>query len=494
MLFNSHTFIFLFLPTALVCFYFLKKNNFNALVWLVICSLFFYGWWKWSYVFLIIGSIAFNYIFGVLLARTVDQEKYSKPMLVTGIALNLGILAYFKYAYFILGHSEGTFAISFHSSSIVPPLAISFFTFQQICYLVETAKGEVYEKKILNYLLFITFFPQLIAGPIVHHKEMMPQFHNKKLYPESINYLSLGITIFVLGLFKKVILADGISKYADSAFGAVQQGATLSFAEAWSGAISFSFQLYFDFSGYSDMAIGLALMFGIVLPLNFNSPYKAVNIIEFWRRWHMTLSRFMRDYVYVPLGGSRKGLPRQGINLMVTMLLGGLWHGAGWTFIFWGGIHGLLLVINNLWLKFRILIGFGCNRSPWWTSWLARIVTFVILTMTWVIFRADNMASAFDILKSMAGLNPYIQEGINKIKIGEDRLLFYFFIIWFMPNTQQFVARAHPCWSKSVKCIHDTWKVFQWQPNHWWATFIAFLAVLSILELTKIQEFVYFQF
>jgi hypothetical protein len=179
---------------------------------------------------------------------------------------------------------------------------------------------------------------------------------------------------------------------------------------------------------------------------------------------------------------------------MVTMLLGGLWHGAGWTFIFWGGIHGLLLIINNLWLKFRILIGLGFNLSPWWTSWLARIVTFVILTMTWVIFRADNMTSAIAILKSMAGLNPYIQEGINKIKIGEDRLLFYLFIIWFMPNTQQFVARAHPYWSKSVKCIHSTWKVFQWQPNHWWATFIAFLAVLSILELTKIQEFVYFQF
>ena len=492
MLFNSYTFIFLFLPTVLIFFSFFKKNNFNSLVWLIISSLFFYGWWKWSYVFLIVGSILFNYTFGVLLARTVGQEKYSKPILTIGVALNLAVLAYFKYSYFILGHSEGTFAV--YSSTIVPPLAISFFTFQQICYLVETAKGEIYEKSFLNYLLFVTFFPQLIAGPIVHHKEMIPQFHDKKLLSGNGNYQSLGITLFVLGLFKKVILADGIALYADSAFGAVQQGATLSFAEAWGGAISFSFQLYFDFSGYSDMAIGLALMFGIILPLNFNSPYKAVNIIEFWRRWHMTLSRFMRDYVYFPLGGNRKGIARQGINLMGTMLLGGLWHGAGWTFVLWGGIHGLLLIINNLWLKFRVLIGLDFNRSPWWASWLARLVTFLILTMTWVIFRAENMTLAISMLKSMVGLSSLIHEGINKVKIGEDRLVFYFFIIWFMPNTQQFVASALPCWSKSIKCIHDTWKVFQWQANHWWAAFLAFLAVLSILELTQVQEFVYFQF
>ncbi len=492
MLFNSYAFIFFFLPTVLVFFSFFKKKNSNALVWLIISSLFFYGWWKWSYVFLIVGSILFNYTFGVLLARTVGQKRYSKPILTIGVALNLAVLAYFKYSYFILGHSDGTFAV--YSSTVVPPLAVSFFTFQQICYLVETAKGEVYEKSFLNYLLFVTFFPQLIAGPIVHHKEMIPQFHEKKLFSGNGNHQSLGITLFILGLFKKVILADGIALYANSAFGAVQQGATLSFAEAWSGAISFSFQLYFDFSGYSDMAIGLALMFGIILPLNFDSPYKAVNIIDFWHRWHMTLSRFMRDYVYFPLGGNRKGVARQGINLMGTMLLGGLWHGAGWTFVLWGGIHGLLLIINNLWLKFRVLIGLDFNRSPWWVSWLARLVTFLILTMTWVIFRAENMTSAISMLKSMIGLNSLIHEGINKVKIGEDRLVFYFFIIWFVPNTQQFIASAHPYWSKSIKCVHDIWKVFQWQANHWWAAFMAFLAVLSILELTQVEEFVYFQF
>jgi alginate O-acetyltransferase complex protein AlgI len=350
MLFNSYTFIFIFLPITLLVFFSIggKGHHRIAIAWLVAASLFFYGWWNPAYLSLILGSILFNYAVGVALSNLQAQSSAShltkKIILSFGILVNLFLLAYFKYANFFVDNLNSLSGSNFHLQTIILPLAISFFTFQQITYLVDAYKGETREYNFLHYCLFVTFFPQLIAGPIVHHREMLPQFVKNTIYKFNHQHLAIGLTIFFIGLFKKVVLADGVAVYATPVFEAAEQGVMLTFFEAWAGALAYTFQLYFDFSGYSDMAIGIARMFGIRLPLNFNSPYKSVNIIEFWRRWHITLSRFLRDYLYIPLGGNRKGKFRRYINLMITMLLGGLWH--GWLDICYVGSFAWFLFNN----------------------------------------------------------------------------------------------------------------------------------------------------
>ncbi len=291
----------------------------------------------------------FNFLVGNRLVR-IRRKGYKHSVrgaLVVGIAFNLGTLGYFKYFNFFVETANVVFNAGFNFDEIILPLAISFFTFQQITFLVDAYRGKACDYNFLHYALFVTFFPQLIAGPIVHHAEMMPQFLKRKTGGLSNASIAVGGSIFLLGLFKKVVLADNVAAYATPVFAAASAGQELTLIESWGGVLAYTFQLYFDFSGYSDMAIGLARMFGIVLPLNFNSPYKAASIIDFWRRWHMTLSRFLRDYVYFPLGGSLRGRMKRHINLMITMLLGGLWHGAGWTFVVWGGLHGIYLMILN---------------------------------------------------------------------------------------------------------------------------------------------------
>ena len=342
MLFNSYGFLFLFLPVTLIVFFALgqrQRSKKLAMAWLVVTSLFFYAWWNPAYLGIMLGSIIFNYTVGFVLSAE-DSPLAKKLVLTYGIVVNLGLLGYYKYANFFVDSLNAVFGDVIFLETILLPLAISFFTFQQIAYLIDTYRGETRELNFLHYCLFVTFFPQLIAGPIVHHKEMLPQFDRDSLYSINIRRHAVGYSIFTLGLFKKVVLADGIAAYATPAFFAADSGIELTLFEAWTGALAYTLQLYFDFSGYSDMAIGLARMFGIRLPLNFNSPYKATNIVDFWRRWHMTLSRFMRDYIYIPLGGNRQGIiGGRNANLMTTMLLGGLWHGAGWNFLFWGGLH-----------------------------------------------------------------------------------------------------------------------------------------------------------
>jgi|SaaInlStandDraft_6_1057023.scaffolds.fasta_scaffold27026_2 alginate O-acetyltransferase complex protein AlgI len=331
MLFNSYIFIFLFLPIVLLGFHLIGKQGHHrvAIAWLVGVSLFFYGWWNPAYLGLMLVSILFNYGVGVSLGRT-PRKLSKKPVLIFGVVVNLALLGYFKYANFFVDSLNSITGTNIVLLQVILPLAISFFTFQQIAYLIDAWRGETKEYNFLHYCLFVTFFPQLIAGPIVHHKEMLPQFAKDVVYKLRSKHIAIGLTVFSIGLFKKVVLADGVSVYATPMFDAAEAGVLLTFFEAWGGALAYSFQLYFDFSGYSDMAIGLARMFGIRLPLNFNSPYKATSIIDFWRRWHITLSRFLRDYLYIPLGGSRcRGEPRRFINVMVTMVLGGLWHGAG---------------------------------------------------------------------------------------------------------------------------------------------------------------------
>mgnify|MGYP003343037928 CR=1 FL=1 len=328
MLFNSYPFIFFYLPIVFLLFFQLSKlNKPNAICWLGLASLFFYGWWNPKYVLLLLSSILFNYTVGKEICRQ-PSLKRKKYFLWGSVTANLLLLGFFKYTNFFI---EGVNRIGGNLSpiEIVLPLGISFFTFTQIAFLVDAYRGIAKEYKFSHYLLFVTWFPHLIAGPVLHHKQMMPQFSFFKTYRLNPESIAVGLTLFSIGLFKKVVFADQFALYANPVFDGAHHGQSPMLFEAWIGALAYTLQLYFDFSGYSDMAIGLSRLFNIRLPLNFNSPYKAASIIEFWRRWHMTLSTFLRDYLYIPLGGNRRGPVRHQFNIMVTMLLGGLWHGAG---------------------------------------------------------------------------------------------------------------------------------------------------------------------
>jgi alginate O-acetyltransferase complex protein AlgI len=395
MLFNSFEFILIFIPTVFLIFFGLSiaRQERASRIWLVFSSLFFYGWWEPIYVPLILGSILFNFGIGQFLSANAKKSNFSrKVFLIAGISGNLGLLGYFKYSDFLIENWNMAFGSNLELMHLVLPLAISFFTFQQITFLVDGYKGEISESNFLNYFLFVLFFPQLIAGPIVHHKEMMPQFRD--LTRRTINKENIvsGLLIFSIGLFKKVVIADTFAVWATHGFDATE---TVSFIEGWITSLSFTFQLYFDFSGYTDMALGAALLFNIRLPENFNSPYKALNIRDFWRRWHMTLSRFLKDYLYIPMGGNRKGQFRTQTNIMTTFFLCGLWHGAGWTYVFWGLMHGTALVIHRLWNGFDIKIN----------PILSVALTFLFINFSWVFFRANQWQDAMKVLKGMLGFN-----------------------------------------------------------------------------------------
>jgi D-alanyl-lipoteichoic acid acyltransferase DltB (MBOAT superfamily) len=472
MLFNSYGFIFLFLPIVLLGFFQLARvNHAFAAGWLTAASLFFYGYWNPAYVGLLLGSIICNYAFGLWIAKAgvKQQSTRQKRLVAAALTANLLLLGYYKYANFFLGSINSATGAQISLGEIILPLGISFFTFTQIAFLVDTYQGKVKEYNFIHYALFVTYFPHLIAGPVLHHKEMMPQFGHVSTYRFNYENMAVGLTIFFIGLFKKVVLADGIAEYVRLLFSAPAAGIHLTFIEAWVGALCYTFQLYFDFSGYSDMAIGLSRMFGVTLPLNFHSPYKAVNIIEFWRRWHMTLSRFLRDYLYIPLGGNRKGTPRRYLNLIATMLLGGLWHGAGWTFVLWGGLHGLYLVINNGWHAVRRKLGQNPDQPlsrPMHT--LSVLLTFFAVVVAWVVFRADNLNTAIAILKAMMGMegivlpNPWLTKlgvfgqwlsanGVSfnmaiypELYVAFSWIGMLLLIVWLAPNTQQIMAAYRP--------------------------------------------------
>ena len=380
MLFNSHIFIFVFLPATLLGFFALGIRGYSraAAVWLTGASLFFYGWWNPHYLALIGGSVVFNYTLGVFIAnaRTARRPRQARGLLAGGVAGNLGLLAYYKYLGFFLLNANFVFGTQWHWGTAVLPLAVSFFTFTQIAYLVDAYHGVTREYDFLYYALFVTFFPHLIAGPIVLYRNLMPQFARPETYRFNTENMAGGVTLFVLGLAKKVIVADQLSPVANLIFDAVAKGQNPALAGCWIGVLAYTFQLYFDFSGYSDMAIGLGRMFNVRFPLNFNSPYQAHDIIDFWRRWNMTLSIFLRDHVYIPLGGNRRGRFRRYFNLFLTMLLGGLWHGAAWTFVIWGGLHGIYLMVNRAWLSLTA-------RQAWAQARLAkcggRVLTFLAI-------------------------------------------------------------------------------------------------------------------
>ncbi|MEA3477077.1 MAG: MBOAT family protein, partial [Bacteroidota bacterium] len=395
MLFNSYEFIFGFLPLTFVLYFLLSRirNKTFGKSFLVLASLMFYSWWNVYYLPVILFSLFFNYFFSLLLLKKHSQKFLLKSLLAVGIAVNLTLLGYFKYVNFIIENLNLVFKLDISLfENLELPIGISFYTFQQIAFLVDTYKNKVKERKFINYSMFVTFFPQLIAGPIVHHKEMMPQFADRKNAKVHSRHISAGLYIFFIGLFKKVIIADTFARWANMGF---DQSVNPGLLESWITSFSYSFQLYFDFSGYTDMAIGLALMFNIKLPFNFNSPYRATDIQDFWRRWHMTLSRFLKNYLYIPLGGNRKGESRTLVNLLTTFILGGIWHGAGWTFMFWGFLHGMGAVIQCLWGKTNIVI-------PRPIAWF---ITFNFVNFAWIFFRAKNWQDAIKVIKGMFTYN-----------------------------------------------------------------------------------------
>ena len=390
MLFNSTIFIFMFLPITFFIYFYLNQKRLTEASkgFLVFASLFFYSWWNVVYLPLILSSMLFNYFVARTINDTTVNHISKKSTLIFGITMNLLLLGYFKYSDFFIENINLAVGTSVPLLHLALPLAISFFTFQQIAYLVDSYRGETKKYGFLNYALFVTFFPQLIAGPIVHHAEMMPQFAHKWNLVKNYRHILMGIFIFSIGLFKKVVIADTFAIWATAGF---DGSGSLNLLEAWATSLSYTFQLYFDFSGYTDMAIGVALLFNIKLPINFNSPYKALDIQDFWRRWHITLSRFLKDYIYIPLGGNRKGSFRTYNNLMATFILGGIWHGAGWTFVFWGFLHGFALVVHRFWTR----LGFVMPKV------LAWFVTFNFINIAWVFFRAKEWDDAIRVLSAM---------------------------------------------------------------------------------------------
>lgn len=497
MLFNSYTFILVFLPVVIGGFYVFSRtgDRRSTVAFLALSSVVFYGWWNPKYLLLILTSILVNFF----ISRKLQPDRAtSRQWLWIGVAFNLVLLGYFKYANFFVDVAASVSGLPWHISGIVLPLAISFFTFQQIAYLVDTFRGDGTDQSFMEYCLFVTFFPQLIAGPIVHHREMMPQFKDPQRFRFTAFNLGLGLSVFFAGLFKKVIIADSMALYATPVFQVAETGAPIGLIDGWGAALSYTFQLYFDFSGYTDMATGLALMFGIRLPVNFLSPYKATNIIDFWRRWHMTLSRFLRDYLYIPLGGNRLGSGRRMVNLMVTMVLGGLWHGAGWTFVLWGALHGIYLMINTLWRTilqraeitlFEGQIGRG----------LGRLITFLAVVAAWVLFRAESLDGAANVLAGMTGAHGlHVPPVLAELKWDEAyrRITLLLAIVWLAPNTVEIFATYTPDPSASSADVRPSPGRFslRWQPNRRWAYALALIAVAALANMTEISEFLYFRF
>jgi alginate O-acetyltransferase complex protein AlgI len=499
MLFSSYTFLFQFLPATLIAFAAARRHSPRAGVLVLAgASLFFYGAWRPAYLVLLIASVAMNFSLGLLMEDPLRRRAVG----TFGVAINLLALCYFKYTGFIFDAVSTVSGIPSPSVDIVLPLGISFFTFQQIAYLVDVMRGAKVERDVVSYTLFVCFFPHLIAGPLVHHAEMIPQFKRSRTGRSAV-LAARGLAIFAAGLFKKVVIADNVAQFASPVFAHLDAGGSVTTPWAWLATLAYTLQIYFDFAGYSDMAIGLALLFGIRLPVNFRSPYQAVSIIEFWRRWHITLSRFLRDYLYIPLGGDRLGKQRRYANLMLTMLLGGLWHGAGWNFLIWGGLHGLYLGVNHLWSDWRDdkkrPSASGSTRVFSWA------LTLFAVILAWVFFRAKTLAGAGAMLAGLSGFTArgaaYESPGILRmmdlpILVGQERLLLIgvgavaiaFAIALLLPNVSQIFGyreyRRSPERSTFVR----------WQPSAAWAIVTALALASSLFGMWQRLEFLYFQF
>jgi D-alanyl-lipoteichoic acid acyltransferase DltB (MBOAT superfamily) len=544
MLFNSPEFLFWFLPITVAGFFVFGHFRLEriAVAWLVFASLFFYAWWRFDYLVILAGSIVFNYAIGRRLI-----ERPSGLLLGVGVGANLLVLGYFKYSLFLADNVNWMFGTSFSIGAMLLPLGISFFTFQQIAYLIDCKSGITTEKNLLNYSLFVSFFPQLIAGPIVHHKEMLPQFKERSTFKPNLENIVIGLSIFGIGLFKKVVIADRIAVYATEAFNAALTGATLTFVEAWAAALTFTLQLYFDFSGYSDMAIGLALIFGVRIPINFNSPFKAVSIIEFWQRWHMTLTRFLTMYLYNPivmtltrrrLAAGKPLLQRKSTSFgpfvvllvfptMFTMFWAGVWHGAGYQYLIFGVLHGSYIVLNHAWRLLRRSFDIVGPTTARLMRPFGVLLTFCAVVVSLVFFRAETVPQAMSVLEGMAGLNgvyipaqwqrllgpvnaiipswiefawiPYVRTS----QVGILGLLML--VVWFCPNTQGWIA-GNVGASRSTGIFARTKQfavkfqpgriLYGWSPSPTAAVWVGLLISLSILEIVSEapSEFLYFNF
>jgi D-alanyl-lipoteichoic acid acyltransferase DltB (MBOAT superfamily) len=548
MLFNSNVFLFAFLPLALLGFYLLAhwSGDLAAKVWLCAASFVFYGWWNPAFLLLLAGSIAFNYALSTFLDDSDDDRVGRQTLLLgAGIGANLLLLFYYKYLFPLLGYFHSLGIVPGDYGSVVLPIGISFFTFTQIGYLVDCRQGLVRERGLLNYLLFVTFFPHLIAGPILHNREIMPQFANRATYRYQPSAMAEGLTVFAAGMFKKVILADSIAPWAELGFAHLHG---MGLVQSWSVALAYSMQLYFDFSGYSDMAIGLGIMFGIRLPLNFNSPYKASSIIEFWQRWHMTLTRYLTLLLYNPLSmavarrrqraglpsGARAGSTPSGFAAMIvyptmtTMFLAGIWHGAGFQFICYGLLHGLYLCVNHAWriwypTRSVALPLRGAFASIWRGVWPVAL-TFVAVLVAQVFFRANSSAEALTLIAGMIGMHgsgfPLPLPGIDLPHFGALRGIFdgHVFVVGLRedynsitrplmtnllltlglamiafgaPNIYQIMAQYSPALNK-VKEM--SWRWLVWRPSLGWAIVVVAFLVCAAQRFDHPARFLYFQF
>jgi alginate O-acetyltransferase complex protein AlgI len=498
MLFSSYTFLFQFLPVTVLAFAAARRHSPRAgILVLAGASLFFYGAWRPIYLLLLLASVGVNFGLGLRMEDPLRRRAIG----TFGVALNLAVLCYFKYTNFILDSLNALTGAPLPFVNIILPLGISFFTFQQIAYLVDVMRGARVERDIVSYTLFVSFFPHLIAGPLVHHAEMIPQFKRGRTGRSSV-LAARGLAIFAAGLFKKVVIADNLAQFVSPVFAHLDTGGGVTTSWAWLATSAYTLQIYFDFSGYSDMAVGLALLLGIRLPVNFRSPYKATSIIEFWRRWHITLSRFLRDYLYIPLGGNRSGEIRRYLNLLVTMLLGGLWHGAGWNFLIWGGLHGLYLCVNHLWQAWRV--GRSSKSGPF-VKVISWAITFAAVVLAWVFFRAKTLDGAWQMLSSLfgfdAGSSAYASPGVLRLMdlpllVGEPLLLaiggaavaLALVIALGLPNVPQLFGY------REYRRAPERASLLRWRPNAAWALVSALALAISLFGMWQRLEFLYFQF
>jgi D-alanyl-lipoteichoic acid acyltransferase DltB (MBOAT superfamily) len=541
MLFNSYEFVFFFLPVTAIIFYLLgSRSKSLAIGWLILASLAFYAWWRPLNVALIAPSILINYGLARLLLRWAREQRTvaARAVLVAGIVFNVMFLGYFKYANFLVGAVNDVTGTRFALERIILPLGISFITFQKIAFLVDVAAGRVKEFTLRDYCLFVLFFPQLIAGPIVHYREVMPQFQATTCRFDQ-SAAAVGLTLFFAGLFKKVVLADGISPMVSPIYASAAAGHPVTLFYGWMAAIGFTLQIYFDFSGYSDMAIGIARLFGITLPANFNSPLRAGNIIDFWLRWHLTLTRFLTAYIYNPLSlwltrrrlakglkgvGGRNTPPGAFVTVLMlptlfTMCISGLWHGAGYTFIFWGFLHGVFLSMNHLWILLTRRYWPSYQRYGYLVNPVSFVITFVAVVGAMVFFKSDSMTSAWNTIAGMIGMHGIAMPeatlshlgsfgGIAKelsVQIAPPDQQFMVLarwiagllaVAWFCPNTLQILAAAKPATGIDLQqpYKHGPALHLRWSPSYVWLLAVTATTVVAVLHLGGVSEFLYWQF
>jgi len=503
MVFASQAFI-AFLVVVIGVYWALGRRHATAgKSWLILASLFFYGYWSPVYLLLLLGSIGGNFLVVQALLRSPDAAR-RRVLLALGITANLLLIAYYKYFAFLVESWNLFSPVDARVPEILLPIGISFFTFQQIGLLVDTARGTVARLTLTDHVFFNAFFPHLIAGPIVSQAEMLPQLAARTRWLLSDRELATGLALFSLGLFKKTVLIDPFARHVDAIYTVAARGEPLSLIDGWMAGMGYGFQIYFDFSGYSDMAIGLACMFGVAFPLNFFSPYKATSIRQFWRRWHVTLSRFLQKLLYIPFGGNRHGLARTILALVATMGIGGLWHGAGWNFVIWGLLHGVFLSINHVWLQV------SAGRWPAWRAFLADsalaravlhaacvVLTFAAVSFTWVFFRAPDIGTALRLAEAMLGFGA----GTGMHWVTEDmwpRLLPYFLIVWALPNSMELFRRSGTIihiddYPSGVRASRLAGR-FGFRVVPAWSVASAGIFLVAWFMLSNLSPFIYFQF